>query len=396
MRLLLFTGKGGVGKTTIAAATAAHAASLGVRTLIVSTDAAHSLADAYDVSLGDDPTVIAECLEGQQLDARIRMERSWGEVRDHLVALLGWAGAATVEAEELAVIPGFEEVFALVDLVELAESGRYDLVVVDCAPTAETLRLLSLPEVLRWYMARVFPVHRTITKLVRPIVSRAVSMPIPGDDVFNAVERLHERLERVRTLLIDPAITSARLVVNAERIVVAEARRTSTYLSLFGYHVDAVVINRLLPEAVADPWFDRWRAIHAEQVVEIERSFEPVPCLRVELAGDEVVGIEALRELGAALHGDRSPLEHWSAGSGLAVEARGELRVLSLPLPGVTRSEVDLVQHDRDLIVTIGPYRRAIALPDSLARRSVRGARLIDDRLEVEFIDRAARADGAR
>ncbi len=394
--MLLFTGKGGVGKTTVAAATAAHAASLGVRTLVVSTDAAHSLADAYDIALGDEPTVIAEGLEGQQLDARIRMERSWGEVRDHLVALLGWAGAGTIEAEELAVIPGFEEVFALIDLVELAECGRYELVVVDCAPTAETLRLLSLPEVLRWYMARIFPVHRTITKLIRPIVSRAVSMPIPGDDVFNAVERLHDRLERVRKLLIDPAITSARLVVNAERIVVAEARRTSTYLSLFGYTVDAVVINRLLPEAVADPWFDRWRAIHAEQVAEIERSFEPVPCLRVELAGTEVVGIEALRALGASLHGHRSPLEHWSAGSALTVEARGDLRVLTLPLPGVTRSEVDLVQHDRDLIVTIGPYRRAIALPDSLARRSVQGARLVDDRLEVEFVDRAARAEDVR
>jgi len=234
MRILLFTGKGGVGKTTVAAATALLTARAGLRTIVCSTDPAHSLADAFDVPLGDAPTPIARGLHGQQLDARARLEDVWGSVREYVVTLLDWAGAGAVEAEELSVVPGLDEVFALADIREFATSGEYDVVVVDCAPTAETVRLLSLPDVLGWYMDRVFPATRSVTRAVRPLLSRVSTLPVAGDDVFGALRRFYDRLDGVRDLLTDGDVTSARIVVNAERVVLAEARRTYTYLSLFG------------------------------------------------------------------------------------------------------------------------------------------------------------------
>ncbi|MCZ7526233.1 MAG: TRC40/GET3/ArsA family transport-energizing ATPase [Acidimicrobiia bacterium] len=393
MRVLLFTGKGGVGKTTVAAATALRAAESGMRTVLLSTDPAHSLADALDVPLGDEVVPVATfpghggLLAGQQLDARVRLEEAWGSVREYVVSLLDWAGADAVEAEELAVIPGLDEVFALADIKALAESGDWDLVVVDCAPTAETLRLLSLPDVLGWYMDRVFPAQRAVTRAVRPLLSRVVSMPIAGDRVFQAVRRFYERLDGVRDLLTDASVTTARLVVNAERMVVAEARRTFTYLSLFGYHVDAVVANRLLPDAVQDPWFATWKGIQAEHLAAIETVFSPLPVLTAELAAHELVGLEPLSAFAAALYGPRHPADRLARDEPMRIEPVGDALVLSLALPFADKRDVDLGRADGELYVAVGSYRRAIALPDSLRRRAVGGARMSGHRLEVEFVE---------
>src|SRR2546421_10817729 len=287
MRILLFTGKGGVGKTTVAAATAVRAAEAGLRTVVCSTDPAHSLADAFDVPLGDRPTPVAEHLWGQQLNARVRFEEAWNDVRRYLVDVLDWAGAGGVEAEELAVTPGLDEVFALADIKEFATSDAYDLVVVDCAPTAETIRLLSLPDVLGWYMERVFETQRRLTRLARPILQRVANVPVAGDTVFAAIRRFYDRLDGVRELLTDGDITSARLVVNPERLVVAEARRTYTYLSLFGYHVDAVIVNRMLPGDLDHPWLAQWKATQAAHLDVIGEAFAPLPVLTSELANEE-------------------------------------------------------------------------------------------------------------
>jgi len=394
MRILLFTGKGGVGKTTVAAATALRAAESGLRTIVCSTDPAHSLADAFDVPLGDAVTSIAAdtasggSLVGQQLDARARLEEAWGAVRQYLQAVLDWAGADAVEAEELAVIPGLDEVFALADLRAHADSGEYDLIVVDCAPTAETVRLLSLPDVLGWYMDRIFPAQRRATRALRPLIDRLMSAPVAGDEVFAAVRRFYDRLDGVRELLTDGTITSARLVVNAERLVIAEARRTFTYLALFGYHVDAVIANRLLPDEVTDPWFASWKHAQQEHLETIAAAFAPVPVLNADLAAEELVGRDRLSRFAAALYHEHSPADRLVSSEPLRVEALGDSLVLSLHLPFTRKADVELSRANGELLLAVGAHRRAVVLPESLRRRAVSGARLDGDRLEVEFTEK--------
>ncbi len=406
MRVLLFTGKGGVGKTTTAAATALRCADAGQRTIVLSTDPAHSLSDAYAVELGDHPVQIVPNLWGQQLDAQARMEDTWQEIQAWLLEVFQWAGVAAIEAEELSVIPGLDEIFALSDIKAYAESGEWDVVVVDCAPTAETLRLLSLPEILRWYMDRVFPMSRKVNKVVSPLLGRVAGLPVPGDDVFGSASRFYDRLDGVRELLTDTARTSVRLVVNPERLVVAEARRTYTYLSLFGYRVDAVVANRLLPDAITDPWFQEWKARHAEHLTSITDGFAPLPILRAELAADELVGVDALRSFAGHLYADLDPAAVLHPGEPLQVLPKGTGYELTVELPFADKDELELGRRDDELLIRVGSHRRALLLPDSLRRREVRAASLRDGKLRVTFagesdaddalLDRAAGASGRR
>src|SRR5687767_2572364 len=305
MRVLLFTGKGGVGKTTVAAATAVRAAAAGNRTMVMSTDPAHSLADSFDVEIGEHATPVTKNLWAEQIDAQGRLESNWRDIQDYFVQLMNWAGVDTIQAEELSVIPGLDEIFSLIDVKTHVESGAYDMLVVDCAPTAETLRLLSLPEIMNWYIERIFPVERRIVKTVRPMLSRMTSLPIAGDQVFAAVERLHRNLDAVKQILTDEQTSSVRLVVNPEKMVISEARRTYTYLSLFGYRVDAVVVNRIIPDEVTDKYFGKWKAIHAEHLQTIEESFQPVPILKARLFEQEMVGVPLLAEMGTEVYGER-------------------------------------------------------------------------------------------
>jgi arsenite-transporting ATPase len=385
LRILLFTGKGGVGKTTTAAATALQCAEAGQRTIVLSTDPAHSLADAYGIELGDHPREIAPNLWGQQLDTQARMEDSWVEIQAWLQDVFQWAGVAAIEAEELSVIPGLDEIFSLSDIKGYASSGEWDVIVVDCAPTAETLRLLSLPEIMRWYMDRVFPMSRKVNKVVSPLLGRVAGLPTPGDDVFGSASRFYERLDGVRELLTDTATTSVRLVVNPERLVVAEARRTHTYLSLFGYRVDAVVANRLLPDAVSDPWFDAWRERHAEHLTAITDGFAPLPILRAELAADELVGVDALRGFAAGLYDGLDPAAVLHPGEPLSVIRKGTGYELTIELPFADKDELELGRRDDELLIRVGSHRRALLLPDSLRHRPVGAASLRDGRLRVTF-----------
>jgi arsenite/tail-anchored protein-transporting ATPase len=396
VRVLLFTGKGGVGKTTAAAATALACAERGHRTMVISTDPAHSLADAFDVELGGIGRPIAERLWGQQLDAQERMEESWGDIQDWLVEVFDWAGVDAIEAEELAVVPGLDEVFALSDIKAYATSGDWDVLVVDCAPTAETIRFLSLPDILSWYMERLFPLGRRVNRMVAPVLSRVTSLPVAGDGVFAATRRFYDRLDGVREILTDAATTSVRLVVNPERMVIAEARRTYTYLSLFGYHVDAVIANRLLPEAVSDPWFAQWKALHAEHLSTIEQSFAPLPVLRAELAGDELVGIDALRSFAAALYTEDDPAARLATGEPLHVERQGSSWLLTIDLPFADHDDLELARRDGELLVRVGPYRRSLLLPDTLRRRAVVDASLRDGKLSVVFAGDGVAARGRR
>ncbi|MET0491478.1 MAG: TRC40/GET3/ArsA family transport-energizing ATPase [Acidimicrobiales bacterium] len=387
MRILLFTGKGGVGKTTVAAATAAACAARGERTLVFSTDPAHSLADSLDRPVGSAPTEVGHRFHAQQLDARERTEEAWDDIQEYLVEVFDWAGVEGIEAEELAVLPGLDELFGLVDLKTHAESGAWDTIVVDCAPTAETIRLLSLPDVLSWYMDRVFPMTRRVNKVVGPVVSRMTRLPVAGDRVFGAADRFYARLDGVKELLADPELCSARLVVNPEKMVIAEARRTYTYLALFGYSVDAVIVNRVLPPAVSDPWFDRWKAIQAEHLDAIEEGFAPLPILRAHLAETEVVGLDALVRLAAELYGDGPPAARLHAGQPLRFDRVDGRRAIVLDLPFAEKGQLDVGRRGSELLITLGPYRRVMTLPDSLVDRPVREAKLRDGTLTVVFGD---------
>ncbi|MGH2661804.1 MAG: ArsA family ATPase [Actinomycetota bacterium] len=392
MRILLFTGKGGVGKTTVAAATGVRAAKAGVRTLVTSTDPAHSLADSFGELLGDREHQLADNLWAEQIDAQARLESNWRDIQEHVISLLNWMGVDTVEAEELSVIPGLDEIFSLTDMRRHAESGKYDLMVIDCAPTAETLRLLSLPEVMNWYIERIFPIQRGVVKTIRPVLTRVTSMPIPDDRIFAAVERLHRNLEVVRRLLTDEKNASVRLVVNAEKMVIAEARRTYTYLNLFGYRVDAVVANRIIPDEVNDPYFGKWKEIQAEHLATIEESFQPVPILQARLFDQEMVGLELLERMGEEVYGERDVTDVLHRDQPIRVRKKGPWYVLSMRLPFADRGELDIFRKGDELYVRVGSYKRNLILPAALQRLEVHQARSTEDGLEVRFAEKPGRA----
>ncbi|KAA9379806.1 ArsA family ATPase [Microbispora cellulosiformans] len=386
MRVLLFTGKGGVGKTTVAAATATLAAGRGLKTLVVSTDTAHSLADALGVPPSDAPVEAAPGLHLQQVDTQRSLERHWGELRDYAREVLAELGLDAVTSEEITVLPGAEEVIALLELREQARSGRWDVIVVDCAPTAETLRLLALPEALDWHVNRLLPAGRRLLGALSPVIRHVAKVSVPQGEVISAGERLHRGLLEVRALLAgDDA--SVRLVLTPEAVVVAEARRTLTSLSLYGYRVDAVIANRVFPAEGADEWRRRWVEAQARQLAGVHESFAPLPVLTVPYLPGEPVGTDALARVGEELYRDRDPFARPDVEPPLRISGDE----LSLRLPLADRDDLDLARKGDELIVTAGSHRRVIALPAALARREISSAALRDGRLRVRF-----EAGGAR
>lgn len=385
MRTLLLTGKGGVGKSTVAAGTAVLAARSGLRTLVLSTDAAHSLADAFGVTdPAPEPTRIAENLHLQQVDAQRRFTDSWSEIQSYLLRVLDTVGVDRVAAEELTVLPGAEEVLALLELRDIARSGDWDVVVVDCAPTAETLRLLALPEALGWYMQRVLPAERRLVKVLRPVLTRTAGVPMPGDPVFDAVERLYADLAEVREVLTRPT-SSVRLVLTPEQMVLAEARRAWTSLCLYGYRVDGVVANRIFPTEGADDWRAGWVNAQRSVLAETDASFAGLPVWRSAYAAAEPVGVDALAALAGDLYGDSDPLATPTGPPPFQVDVTDAGADVRVALPLTRAEDVDLAQVGDELVVTLGSYRRVIALPAAVARMSVSGAGVTDGRLHVRF-----------
>jgi arsenite-transporting ATPase len=389
MRVVLVTGKGGVGKTTVAAASAVHAATAhGLRTLVLSTDAAHSLADVLGTTLGHEVVPIGPRLFAQQLDGRRRFEESWGEIREYLVELLGWAGADAIDAAELASLPGLDEILALENLREHAQRDDIDLIVVDCAPTAETLRLLSLPDVLGWYLERVFPTHRRIAKLSRPFVRRTTSMPLAEDGLFESFNRFTDRLDAVRALLRDTDTTRIRLVTTAEQVVIAETRRTYAYLALYGYSLDGIVVNRLLGDAHRGPFFDEWRLRQEDGLRSLDETFRSVTQLEAPLEALDLVGAERLATVGKVIYGDADPSGRLSpVGRGISFDRSGDRVVLRVPLPGLDPRTVHVGRSACDVIVTAGAHRRVVPLPDALRTWRGEAARFEGDELHVAFVE---------
>lgn len=386
MRVLMFTGKGGVGKTSVSAATALRSADLGYRTVVLSTDPAHSLADSFELPIGNEPTLLAPNLWGQEIDLLHQMELHWGRVQEYLSAIFMWRGMSDLVAEETSVLPGMEELASLMQITALAESGLYDVIVVDCAPTGATLQLLAFPELARWYLDKIIPFQKAAIKVAGPMLKRIVEVPLPDEDLFQSVEDLVLQLHRVSALLGDPTISSMRLVLNPEKMVVKEAQRALTYLSLYGYTTDLVVCNRMIPTTVSDGYFANWKDIQAKYRQFVDEAFSPLTILDVPWFDDEVVGVEMLRRMGAALYTEQDPTTLFYTGQAQTVLKTNGSYQLRLPLPFIEKSDIKLTRsmHD-ELIVHIGNWKRNIALPRVLAGLPVQGARYEERDLVVLF-----------
>ncbi|MDQ3862924.1 MAG: TRC40/GET3/ArsA family transport-energizing ATPase [Actinomycetota bacterium] len=388
MRTILYTGKGGVGKTSVAAATALKASQSGNKVLVMSTDPAHSLADVFDSDIGPDPKMMARHLWAQEMDHTSVIEESWSEIQGYMTTLFEWQGADTLAAEELAMLPGMDELFGLLMVRRHSQEGRYDALILDAAPTGETLKLLSLPDHMSWYVEKIFPIQRRAAKLVRPFASRAKSLPpLPEDSVFAAGQRFYEAIASVEEILTDRENASVRLVLNAEKMVIAEARRAYTYLNLYDYGVDAVVVNRLLPETISDPYFGRWREAQARHMETIEESFAPIPILTARLFDREMFGLEALGALADDVFEDVEPLGVLFRGATHEIVRDGDGYEVVFNLPLAQKRSVDLSKKGAELYVKVGNYRRNILLPDALAHLSAAGASLEGGSLKVRLKD---------
>lgn len=385
MRVILCTGKGGVGKTSVAAATAVRSAELGYRTLVISTDAAHSLSDCFDMPLAPEPKSLASNLWGQETDLNHTLKQEWGTIQDWLSAILSWRGLDEIMADEVAVLPGMEELANLLYIVRYGDSGDYDLIVVDCAPTGESLRLLSFPEILNWWMQKLFPLQRKAASLVRPLVKPLLDVPIPDEAVFDSIQSLFPQLERMRTLLTDPEKTSVRLVVNPEKMVIKETQRTFTYLNLYGYFTDLVICNRFIPEHVTDQYFDYWKENQEQYYHLIEERFAPLPIRVVPLMEQEVVGLSMLKAMAERLYRDDDPTNFFFRRRASYIEKHNGSYILSIDLPFTTKADMSLTRIGDELVVKVGTCRRNIILPRRVLGLEVIGAKFEGERLRIRF-----------
>jgi arsenite/tail-anchored protein-transporting ATPase len=383
-RTILYTGKGGVGKTSVAACTARACADQGLKTLIVSTDPAHSLSDSLTVDCGGEPTRVSAGLWGQEVRAQDEMQRHWSGVQEWLGELLMERGVDRISAEELTVPPGMDELFALLRLQAHHDSGDWDVVVVDCAPTGETLRLLSFPDVARWWIDKVFPFERQILAAARPLARSLLDIPLPSQAVFADIERLSQNLIAMNEILRDRTRCTIRLVMNPDRMVIGEAMRTFTYLNLYGYLTDAVVVNRLFPDSVGD-YFAAWRRVQQEHMELVQSAFEPVPVLRAPYFEQEVVGPGMLDRLASALFGDADPAVVMFEGTAQSLEVLDDGALLRLALPFADKGDISLKKIGLELVVSVNGQRRTIMLPPAMAAMRPGAATFEDGALEIRF-----------
>jgi arsenite-transporting ATPase len=390
VRIILYSGKGGVGKTSLSAATAVLAARRGRKTLVVSTDAAHSLADALDVPVGSAPTRIAPHLDALEIDVNEELSSHWGVIQEFLTRFMTFKGVDEAVAEEMAILPGMEELFSLLKVKRFAETKAYELVVIDCAPTGETVRMLGVPEILNFYFKRIFPIQRTVLRSVRPVAQRVTDLPLPSDDVLSAVKAVYDELEGMGPLLQDPARSSIRIVLNPERMVINESQRLYTYLNLFGFPVDAVIANRVLPPEARSVYFDRWFEIQGRHLAEARRAFEPLPFFEARLFDREMVGLPLLDEFGRAVFGDSDPAAVLFREKPVEVKKEGRGYALYIRLPFAEKDKIQVWTRGEELVVQVDNQRRHVLLPRTLASRRLLGAAFADQRLRVAFGEKEA------
>jgi len=364
----------------------------------MSTDPAHSLGDSFDVELGTDLTPISNNLWAHEVSSLHEMQRHWAKLHEYAVEVFATQGLDEVVAEEVANPPGMDEIASLMWIKHYAQRDEHDVLIVDCAPTGETLQLLTFPDAAKWWLDKVYPWERRAMRVARPVLQPMMGIPLPSDEVYASLKDLLLDLGGMRNILTDPAVTTVRIVLNLEKMVVKEAKRAFSYLSLFGYVTDAVVVNRLLPAEVHDELFKKWQRIHKRYEVEVQESFEGIPILNVPLFDQEVVGEKMLLKMARATYGDRDPAEHFATSSPQRIDKEGSDYVLTLKVPFVERSAIDLSRHNGELYVTVGNYRREISLPRVLANRETAGATIQDGELRVRFARRpdVGHGDNAR
>lgn len=384
MRVILYTGKGGVGKTTISTATAYACAHRGLRTIVLSTDSAHSLSDLLEREIGPTPVRIDENLSACEIEVYHELAKNWETVQHYLKRFLASRGYDDVIADELTVMPGMEDLFSLLHLLELEEKGEYDAAIIDCAPTGATLQLLGFTDVFEWYMNRLFHVERKVVRTIRPLAERLIKAPLPGDEVFGQIEELYRRIMAIKELLTDPTRSSVRLVLNPEKMVIAESRRAYTCLALYGYPVDAVIANRLLPDAV-DGYLREWLEIQQKHLATVRTSFDPLPLLQCKLYPREMTGLAAVAALSRELFGELAPEAVLHRCAPFELTAKDDHVEMHLHLPGVTKKEVELLVKDGELIVTASRYKRHILLPRQLENHRVTKAKYEDETFTIFF-----------
>ena len=387
----MFAGKGGVGKTSVAAATGVKTARAGKKTLVMSLDVAHSLADVFDLDRGlidqnrGKPIKIENNLWIQELDVQEEIESNWGDIHKYLSTLLKTTGLNEILAEELAILPGMEEVSLLLYINRYVRTRQFDAILLDCAPTGESLRFISIPTTLEWYIKKIFKLERTIAAYARPIAKRLYDVPLPGDDYFDAIESLFQRLQGVDKILVDPETTTVRLVTNPEKIVLKETQRAFMYFSLYKMSTDAIIMNRVLPESVKDAYFDDWRERQAEHIRQAENTFSPIPFFAVTLFRGEILGKEKLASLAEQIYGARDPLARFFEGEPYAlVKADGKYQ-LKVRLPFIQKKDIEMNKIEDELIIRVGSFKRRFLLPRQVAASKSVRARLDGADLSVQF-----------
>ncbi|VEP14510.1 putative arsenical pump-driving ATPase [Hyella patelloides LEGE 07179] len=393
MRVILMTGKGGVGKTSVAAATGLRCAELGHKTLVLSTDPAHSLADSFDLELGHEPKQVRPNLWGAELDALMELEGNWGAVKRYITQVLQARGLEGVQAEELAILPGMDEIFGLVRMKRHYDEGDFDVLIIDSAPTGTALRLLSLPEVGGWYMRRFYKPFQGMSAALRPIVEpifRPIAgFSLPDNEVMDAPYEFYEQIEALEKVLTDNTETSVRLVMNPEKMVIKESLRAHAYLSLYNVATDMVVANRIIPDTVNDPFFERWKANQNVYKQEIYDNFHPLPIKEAPLFSEEMCGLSALEKLKEILYGDEDPSQVYYKENTINIIQGKDHYSLELYLPGIPKEQIQLNKTGDELNVRIGNHRRNLVLPQALAALNPTGAKMEEDYLKIRFSDLA-------